>query len=55
LTGVSGLAGIATDLTGTPMIVIAMADHVRPAQTLKARAALDAITAAVGACRCGGG
>jgi D-alanyl-D-alanine carboxypeptidase/D-alanyl-D-alanine-endopeptidase (penicillin-binding protein 4) len=53
LTGVSGLAGIATDLTGTPMIVVAMADHVPPRLTLKARVALDGITASLGACRCG--
>jgi D-alanyl-D-alanine carboxypeptidase/D-alanyl-D-alanine-endopeptidase (penicillin-binding protein 4) len=53
LTGVSGLAGLATDLTGTPMIVIALADHIAVPQTLKARVALDRITAALGACRCG--
>jgi D-alanyl-D-alanine carboxypeptidase/D-alanyl-D-alanine-endopeptidase (penicillin-binding protein 4) len=53
LTGVSGLAGIATDLTGTPMIFVAMADHIPPPLTLKARTALDGITAALGACRCG--
>lgn len=53
LTGVSGLAGMATDLTGTTMIVVAMADHIPPRLTLKARTALDGITAALGACRCG--
>jgi D-alanyl-D-alanine carboxypeptidase/D-alanyl-D-alanine-endopeptidase (penicillin-binding protein 4) len=53
LTGVSGLAGLATDLTGTPMIVIAMADHVAVPRTEDARAALDRITAALGACSCG--
>jgi D-alanyl-D-alanine carboxypeptidase/D-alanyl-D-alanine-endopeptidase (penicillin-binding protein 4) len=53
LTGVSGLAGLATDLTGTPMIVIALADHIAVPLTMKARIALDRITAALGACRCG--
>lgn len=53
LTGVSGLAGLATDRTGTPMVVIAMADHVAVPKTLAARAALDRITAALGACSCG--
>ncbi|MGN6251521.1 MAG: D-alanyl-D-alanine carboxypeptidase/D-alanyl-D-alanine endopeptidase [Marmoricola sp.] len=52
LTGVSGLAGLATDLTGTPMIVIAMADHLVLSRTEDARAALDRITAALGACTC---
>lgn len=52
LTGVSGLAGLAADLAGTPMIVVAMADHVAVTRTLDARAALDRITAALGACSC---
>lgn len=55
LTGVSGLAGLASDLTGTPMIVVAMADHVAATRTEDARAALDRITAALGACSCSAG
>lgn len=53
LTGVSGLAGLATDLTGTPMVVVAMADHIAVSATEEARTALDRITAALGACSCG--
>lgn len=53
LSGVSGLAGIATDLDGEPLVFVLMADRVALADTLDARDALDAIAAALGACRCG--
>ncbi len=53
LTGVSGLAGVAVDLDGTPLIFAALTDRVPVADTLGARQALDRITAALGACHCG--
>jgi serine-type D-Ala-D-Ala carboxypeptidase/endopeptidase (penicillin-binding protein 4) len=53
LTGVSSLAGIATDLDGNPMVFVLMADRVALADTLDAREALDAVAAALGACHCG--
>lgn len=52
LTGVSGLAGIATDLDGTPMLFVVAADRVRKSDTLDAREALDRLAAALGACHC---
>lgn len=52
LTGVSGLAGITTDLSGATMVFVAMADRVAVPKTLEARRALDRITAALAACRC---
>jgi D-alanyl-D-alanine carboxypeptidase/D-alanyl-D-alanine-endopeptidase (penicillin-binding protein 4) len=53
LTGVSGLAGVATDREGTPLVFAILADRIRLADTLDARAALDAATAALAGCRCG--
>lgn len=53
LTGVSVLAGIATDLDGHPMLFALMADKVALEDTLDARDALDAAAAALGACHCG--
>ena len=53
LTGVSSLAGVATDLDGNPMVFVLMADRVALADTLDARDALDAVAAALGACHCG--
>ncbi|HEX2894975.1 MAG TPA: D-alanyl-D-alanine carboxypeptidase/D-alanyl-D-alanine-endopeptidase [Marmoricola sp.] len=53
LTGVSGLAGIATDLQGNRMAFVVIADHVAVPKTLAARHALDLIAGALGACRCG--
>lgn len=53
LTGVSGLAGIATDLDGNRMAFVAIADQVAAPDTLEARADLDRIAAALGACHCG--
>lgn len=52
LTGVSALAGLATDLQGDPMVFAVMADQVPATETLNARAALDRLTAALGGCRC---
>ncbi|WP_167305869.1 D-alanyl-D-alanine carboxypeptidase/D-alanyl-D-alanine endopeptidase [Nocardioides euryhalodurans] len=52
LTGVSSLAGIATDLDGTPMAFVLAADRVRVPDTLDARQALDNLAGALGACRC---
>jgi len=53
LTGVSSLAGVATDLDGNPMAFALMADRVKLRDTLDARDALDAMAAALGACHCG--
>jgi D-alanyl-D-alanine carboxypeptidase/D-alanyl-D-alanine-endopeptidase (penicillin-binding protein 4) len=53
LTGVSGLAGVVTDLDGDRMAFVAIADKVARPQTLAARKALDAIAAALAACHCG--
>jgi len=53
LTGVSGLAGIATDLDGNRMAFVAIADHIAVPRTLAARRDLDLIAAALGSCRCG--
>ena len=52
LTGVSGLAGLATDLDGTSMVFVLLADRIDPVDTLGARAALDRASAALGACHC---
>ena len=54
LTGVSGLAGMVTDRTGTPLIFALLADQIEPVDTLGARSALDDVTSALAACRCGG-
>src|SRR5690349_24820810 len=54
LTGVSALAGVATDVTGDPMVFVLMADRVAVPDTLAARDALDRLAADLGACRCGG-
>ncbi|MFC4783192.1 D-alanyl-D-alanine carboxypeptidase/D-alanyl-D-alanine endopeptidase [Nocardioides sp. MAHUQ-72] len=52
LTGVSALAGLATDLDGDPMVFVLMADEVAVEDTLDARAALDRLAADLGACHC---
>lgn len=51
LTGVSGLAGIAVDADGNRMAFVAIADRVTSSGL--ARADLDRIAAALGACHCG--
>jgi D-alanyl-D-alanine carboxypeptidase/D-alanyl-D-alanine-endopeptidase (penicillin-binding protein 4) len=53
LTGVSGLAGLITDVDGTPMVFVVIADRVAVPQTLAARHGLDLIAGALAACRCG--
>ena len=52
LTGVSALAGVATDLDGVPMVFALIADRVKLRDTLDARDALDDLAAALGACHC---
>lgn len=52
LTGVHGLAGVATDRNGADLAFVLIADQVAPDQALAARAALDRAAAALGACRC---
>ena len=53
LTGVHGLAGIATDVQGNLMAFVLIADRVAVPNTLAARRDLDLMAAALGACRCG--
>ncbi len=53
LSGVSALAGVATDLDSHPMVFVLAADRVALLDTLDARDALDALAAALGACHCG--
>jgi D-alanyl-D-alanine carboxypeptidase/D-alanyl-D-alanine-endopeptidase (penicillin-binding protein 4) len=53
LTGVSGLAGVITDLDGNRMVFVAIADKVAVPQTLAARHDLDLIAAALASCHCG--
>jgi D-alanyl-D-alanine carboxypeptidase/D-alanyl-D-alanine-endopeptidase (penicillin-binding protein 4) len=52
LTGVSALAGVATDLDGVPLVFALVADRVKRLDTLDARDALDDLAAALGACHC---
>ncbi|GAA1954235.1 hypothetical protein GCM10009798_11790 [Nocardioides panacihumi] len=52
LTGVSSLAGTATDLDGNVMTFVIMADKIAPASTLGARRALDDAAAALASCHC---
>jgi D-alanyl-D-alanine carboxypeptidase/D-alanyl-D-alanine-endopeptidase (penicillin-binding protein 4) len=52
LTGVHGLAGIAVDLDGDRLLFVAVADRVPGLQDLAARADVDRIAAALGACHC---
>jgi D-alanyl-D-alanine carboxypeptidase/D-alanyl-D-alanine-endopeptidase (penicillin-binding protein 4) len=52
LTGVSGLAGTVTSDDGSVMAFVAIADKVKVARTLGARAALDQIASALAGCRC---
>jgi len=53
LTGVSGLAGVITDVQGDRMAFVAIADHIAVPRTLAARRDLDLIAGALAACRCG--
>ena len=52
LTGVSALAGVATDLDGTTVTFVLVADRVALVKTLAAREALDAAAAAIAGCHC---
>ena len=52
LTGVSALAGIATDLDGTSLAFFLVADRVALLKTLDARDALDDAAAALAGCHC---
>jgi D-alanyl-D-alanine carboxypeptidase/D-alanyl-D-alanine-endopeptidase (penicillin-binding protein 4) len=53
LTGVHGLAGIATDLDGSVLGFVALADKVPLVDQLVARLTIDRLAAALGACHCG--
>jgi D-alanyl-D-alanine carboxypeptidase/D-alanyl-D-alanine-endopeptidase (penicillin-binding protein 4) len=53
LTGVHGLAGLATDLEGNLMAFVLVADRVAAPDQLAAQHALDLMAAALGACTCG--
>jgi D-alanyl-D-alanine carboxypeptidase/D-alanyl-D-alanine-endopeptidase (penicillin-binding protein 4) len=55
LTGVHGLAGVATTVDGTVLMFVAVADRVPLADTLSARAKLDQIAAALAGCTCAAG
>ena len=55
LTGVHGLTGIVTSADGAVMTFVAIADKVKPLNTLFALARIDSIAAALGACRCAAG
>jgi D-alanyl-D-alanine carboxypeptidase/D-alanyl-D-alanine-endopeptidase (penicillin-binding protein 4) len=52
LTGVSALAGVATDLDGVPLVFALIADRVKLRDTLDARDDLDDLAAALGSCHC---
>ena len=52
LTGVSALAGLATDRDGSTMVFVMAADRVRLPDTLDAREALDRLAAALAGCHC---
>ena len=53
LTGVQGLAGVVTDLDGTELSFVAIADRVKVSNTLTAQVLLDKIAAALAGCSCG--
>jgi D-alanyl-D-alanine carboxypeptidase/D-alanyl-D-alanine-endopeptidase (penicillin-binding protein 4) len=52
LTGVHGLAGVILTRDGAALGYVAIADRVRPEDTLDARAELDDLSAAIAACGC---
>ncbi|MDX6298889.1 MAG: hypothetical protein QOF53_103 [Nocardioidaceae bacterium] len=52
LTGVDGLAGTVTTRDGALLGFVAIADRVRPGETLEARDALDRVAAALAGCAC---
>jgi D-alanyl-D-alanine carboxypeptidase/D-alanyl-D-alanine-endopeptidase (penicillin-binding protein 4) len=53
LSGVHGLAGVATDVEGGLMAFVLITDRVAPAEELAAQHQVDLMAAALGACRCG--
>ncbi len=53
LTGVHGLAGVATDVAGTSFGFVIIADRVPAAKQLTARIRIDQAAAALAACSCG--
>jgi D-alanyl-D-alanine carboxypeptidase/D-alanyl-D-alanine-endopeptidase (penicillin-binding protein 4) len=55
LTGVDGLAGTVTSRDGAVMSFVAIADRVKPINTLDVRDLLDDLTAALAGCRCATG
>ena len=55
LSGVHGLAGVVTSRDGVVLAFAAVADRVRIADTLDARAVLDEIAGALAGCRCATG
>ena len=52
LTGVHGLAGTVTTLDGVVLGFVAIADRVKPVNTLDARARIDEVAAALAGCAC---
>jgi len=52
LTGTSALAGITTDARGRALVFAFVSNHVRYAETLDTRAALDRLASALATCRC---
>jgi D-alanyl-D-alanine carboxypeptidase/D-alanyl-D-alanine-endopeptidase (penicillin-binding protein 4) len=52
LTGTSALAGITTDVRGHALVFAFVSNHVKYAETLDTRAALDRLATALTTCRC---
>jgi serine-type D-Ala-D-Ala carboxypeptidase/endopeptidase (penicillin-binding protein 4) len=52
LTGTSALAGITTDARGRALVFAFVSNHVKYAETLGTRAALDRLASALATCRC---
>ncbi len=52
LTGTSALAGITTDARGRVLVFALVSNHVKYAETLDTRAALDRLASALATCRC---
>jgi len=52
LTGTSALAGLTTDARGRVLVFAFVSNHVRYAESLDTRAALDRLASALAGCRC---
>ena len=52
LTGTSGLAGLVTDARGRVLVFAFLSNHIPPAATDDARAALDHLAATLAMCPC---